>query len=167
MKYSIWKERPKEVANIFNPPFCCTILTSSIVGYKVINNQGMPFLISYLIFPLVLHKKTRLTLPANTRTSLAAWVENNPKIKFYFYENLLALKPFTGEALLFGTHEKWLSYEKGYINSCIKDTKITNVAKNWSDGEVRDCILKARIVGKWLAKSGSIETIMGLLGVKP
>jgi len=163
----IWQDRPQEVANIFNPPFCCTLLTSSVVGYKANHTQGMPFSIAFLIFPLILHKKTREALPISSKSSLPAWIEENPNIKFNFLENLLSLKPFVGEAILFGSKHGWLSYETGLISTPIKDNQITNIAFNKSEGEVRECILRARVVGKWLSNSGTIETIMGLFGVKP
>ncbi len=137
------------------------------MGYKTNHNQGMPFSIAYLIFPLVLHKKTREALPISSKTSLAAWIEENPNIKFKFFDNLLSLKPFVGEAILFGSNHGWLSYETGFITTARKDNQITNIAFNKSEGEVRECILRARVVGKWLSNSGTTETIMGLFGVKP
>lgn len=78
----------------FNPPFCCTLLTSSVVGYKTNHNQGMPFSIADFTFLLVLHKKTREALPISSKTSLAAWIEENPNIKFKFFDNLLSFKAF-------------------------------------------------------------------------
>ena len=159
------KDREKSQI-FFNPPFCCTILTASVVGYKIGNNHGMPFSIAYLIFPLVLHRYTREALPISSKTSLAAWIEENPTIKFKFFDNLISLKPFVGEAILFGTKFGWLSYENGFINTDRKNNQINNIAFNKSDGEVRECILRARVIGKWLSNSGTTETIMGLFGVK-
>ena len=167
MYSKIWQERSKEVTNLFNPPFCCTILAASIVGYRTNHQQGMPFSIVYLIFPLIFHKNTREALPLSTRTSLPAWIEENPTIKFRFFDNLMALKPFVGDAILFGSKFGWLSFENGFINTIIKDNQVRNIAYNKCDGEVRECVLRARVVGKWLSKSGTTETVMGLFGVKP
>ena len=167
MSSRVWQERSKDVANLFNPPFCCMILTSSIVGFKTGQELGMPFPIAYLIFPLIFHKNTREALPLSSKTSLAAWIEENPNTKFKFFDNLMALKPFVGEAILFGSKLNWLSYENGFINTTITNNQVTNIAYNKSDGEVRDCILRARVVGKWLSNSGTTETVMELFGVKP
>jgi hypothetical protein len=36
-----------------------------------------------------------------------------------------------------------------------------------STDEVRNCVKRARFVGKWLAESGSSDTVMAILGVRP
>ncbi|MDK2982078.1 MAG: hypothetical protein PWQ55_2425 [Chloroflexota bacterium] len=167
MGYCVRQERPDEIAYIFNPPFCCTVLTSSIVGFKHICHIGMPYPTIYLILPLILHKETRKKLPRNSRTNLAAWVETNPDAKFFLLRNILSLKQITNEALLFGANKNWIFFKSGNILTDISNPKISSIAGRWNDGEVRDCILKARLVGTWLAKAGSTETIMGLLGVRP
>lgn len=161
----VWSKRPKEVANLFNPAFCCTILTASIVGYRNYAKTGLPFPLAFLIFPLVLHKRTRDVLPITSKTSLAVWIDENPEVKFLYNENVTTMKPFVGEAILFGSKYHWISYNNGLFESTLKDSQITSIASR-SNGEVHDCILKARVVGKWLANSGTPETIMGLLGVK-
>jgi Family of unknown function (DUF6521) len=67
-----WTGRPREEANLLNPAFCCTALTSSIVGYMGVDAEGMPYPLAFMILPIALHKTTREALPQNTRTSLAA-----------------------------------------------------------------------------------------------
>jgi hypothetical protein len=161
-----WQERPREVFTLFNPAFCCTILAASIVGYQSSQNSGMPLPLAYLVFPLVFHKNTRELLPLSSRTALAGWIEENPTIKICYYDHLLALKPFVGEAIVFGAHQEWLSYADGILSTKIKDSQVTTIASR-IEGEVHECILKARMVGKWFSNSGTPETIMDLLGVSP
>lgn len=161
-----WQDRPKEILHLFNPAFCCTVLVASVVGYQNNNRFIMPFQLAYLIYPLIFHKNTRNLLPASSRTALAGWVEENPIHKVGYYENLMALKPFVGEAIVFGSHHRWLSYNNGMILTNIKDSQITTISTK-SEGEVRECILKARMVGRWFSNAGTPETVLDLLGVKP
>lgn len=161
-----WQKRPREILNLFNPAFCCTVLVASVVGYQGSQNPGMPLPLAYLIFPFVFHKKTRELLPFSSRTALAGWIEENPTIKIGYYEHLLTLKSFVGEAIIFGDHQEWLSYNAGILSTTIKDSQVITIASK-IEGEVHECILKARMVGKWFSNSGTPETIMDLLGVRP
>lgn len=55
----------------------------------------------------------------------------------------------------------------GLSQQLVKIIRSLTLGSNKSEGEVRECILRARVVGKWLSNSGTTETIMGLFGVKP
>lgn len=159
-----WQERSKEVANLFNPAFCCTVLTASVVGYSLESNLGMPFPVPYLVFPLIMHKKTRDALPKTTKSSLPAWLDANPQVQYSFFDNLLAMKPFVGESVLFGSRVNWLVYKNGSLHTTIKNSQITKYAGK--QGEVHDCLLRAKMAGKWLSISGTTDTLLELFGVR-
>jgi hypothetical protein len=162
-----WSKRSKEVANLFNPPFCCATLTASVVSYSQENgNSGMPFPIAFIGLPVIFHKQTRKIIPINTRTSLAAWLEENPSVRIQFYERVITIKPFVREAILFGIQNNWLSIKSGNIFSSLNNSQIKTLLQK-TDGEARECIMKARLLGKWFALAGSPEAIMALWEVRP
>ncbi len=161
-----WNARSREVGILFNPAFCCVILSSSVVGYSNQESRGMPFSLAYLVLPLVLHKPTRDALPMNTRTSLAAWLEENPSVRIQFHERVKSLKPFVGEAIIFGTRYNWLSIQNGFIKSSLSDTRIKGFLSK-TQGEARECVMRARLVGRWMAAAGPAETVMGLWEIRP
>lgn len=163
---NIWKERSKEVANLFNPAFCCSVLTSAIIGYNDIKSEGMPFPIAFMILPIVLHKKTREALPNNTTTTLGNWIQMNNDLKIGFYDRLITMKPFTQEAILFGFKYGWINLNHENFCSEFQLSKV-NSFLNHMDGDARECILKSRLLGRWLAKNGSESTIMYLWGIRP
>ena len=101
-----WVYRSKEAANLFNPPFCCAALLATVVNYGQQVGLGMPFPLAFIALPVILHKQTRNVLPLNTKTSLAAWLEQNPTAKVQFYERAISVKPFVREAILFGLNNK-------------------------------------------------------------
>lgn len=161
-----WNTRSREVATLFNPAFCCVVLSASVAGYSTQEPRGMHFSLAYVVLPLVLHKQTRDALPMNTRTSLAAWLEENPSSRIQFHERVKSLKPFVGEAIIFGDRYKWLSIQDGYIKCSVSDTRIKGFLLK-TQGEARECVMRARLVGRWMATAGPAETVMGLWEIRP
>lgn len=161
-----WKERPKEIANLLNPAICCTILTSSIVGYKSVDPNGMPFPLMFIVLPLILHKKTRDSLPRSITTTFTAWIHRDPSAKLSFYERAVSMKPFTREAISFGLSHGWLFLDQnGKMNSIMEDKNIERFLRKL-DGENKECVRKSRLMGKLFAKAGSTDTIFTLLGIR-
>lgn len=161
-----WNQRPIEEAYLFNPAFCCNIITSSIVGYMEYNdNEGMPFPLSFLILPITLHKSTRNSLPS-LHTSLTSWMLKNSESRVLFPERTISFKPFTREALLFGFCHEWLELDKHNNLKTNKKSKI-NKSLNKLEGNAQECVEKSLFLGKWFAKVGSAQNVMTIWGVRP
>ena len=90
-----WLARSKEEAYLFNPAFCCITLSVAMRGYASVRDGGLPFRLAFMLLPIVLHKPTRESLPRDTRTSMAAWLQANSEARVLFYERLVSLKPHT------------------------------------------------------------------------
>lgn len=73
-----WHERSGEERTLLNLAFCSLLLWYAARGYVSINQDGLSFEEAFLILPMVLHRTTREALPRDTRTSLAAWIHDNP-----------------------------------------------------------------------------------------
>lgn len=162
-----WNERPKEEAYLLNPPFCCLLVTASVIGYASIENKGLPFSLPFMIIPIVLHKPTREALPRNITTSLTAWLEENQNAKILYSKRVTSLLPYVREAILFGASHNWLKFENGGV---ITTSKTASDIKKFIDratDEVKECIRRSNFVGRWFANAGSVETIMALWGVRP
>lgn len=162
----IWSERPIEEANLLNPAFCCAVLAASVAGYSSIEDAGMPYPLTFMVLPIVLHKPTRESLPRSTRTSLAAWMQNNAEARVLYAERLLSLKPHTREAIRFGIlygsitlHQSWL------VQTILRESGLTRILRKLDD-EANNCVSRANLVGKWLAAAGSPQTVMALWGVR-
>ncbi|OEC87661.1 MULTISPECIES: three component ABC system middle component [Methanobacterium] len=161
-----WNQRPPEEAYLFNPAFCCNILTSSIVGYMEFNNnKGMPFPLSFIILPIILHRPTRNSLP-DLRTSLAPWILKHQESRILFPERTISLKPITKEALLFGFSHKWIQLDE---NSNLKSNEKSKVNESMRKlkGDAYNCIKTSRFLGRWFAKAGPAQNIMTMWGVRP
>src|SRR5699024_3486690 len=103
-----WWERPREEAHLLNPAFGATIITAAARGYQDEKEEGLPFVLSFLILPIVLHKLTRDALPSSIRTSIPAWLQRNPEARVLFAERVVSLRPHTREAILFGANYGWI-----------------------------------------------------------
>lgn len=162
-----WTQRPVEEANLLNPAFCSALIASSDVGYMSIDNAGIPYPLVFLMLPVVLHKSTRDLLPRTKRTSLATWIQRNTEVRILFAERVIALKPYTREAILFGMLHHWLTLgDGGKLQTNLDDIYIDLITKKLKN-EAKECVNKARFVGRWFASAGSAQTVMALWGIIP
>lgn len=162
-----WTARAKEEAYLLNPAFCCTTLAATIYGYANVKNEGVPFPLTFMFLPIVLHKPTRDKLPPNTRTSMAAWIQENSEARVLFYERLVSLKPHTKEAIQFGMLAHWIiPKDGGFLATTLSRTDVDQSIRKLAD-EAHECVLRARFLGKWFAEAGATHTVMAFWGIRP
>jgi len=161
-----WTTRPSEEAFLLNPAFVALLGWSMCKGYSDADDKGLPFALSFLISPIVLHKSTRETLPRSIKTSLPAWLEENVRARVGLTNRARALGPFVREGLLFGVSCSTLSISEGRLLASTKPRGLARHLKSATD-EVRDCHKRAEFLGKWFAGAGSVATVMALWGVRP
>ena len=162
-----WTERPKEEAYLLNPALCCITLVSAIGSYSDANKENIPFPLMFMVLPIVLHKPTRDALPPSIRTSMAAWLQENAFARVQFYERLVSLNPYTREAIQFGMSHGWTSLRAGgLLSTPLNDADVNRVIRILDD-EARECVMRARFFGKWLAAAGATHTVMAFWGIRP
>ena len=160
-----WSERPIEVTNLLNPAFCSLLLRDSIVSFHKEKEQGMPYPLSFLVLPLVLHKPTRDMLPDTIRTRLYVWLGDHPEVYVRFAQRTRQLVPYTKESLTFGV-------QKGIID-VTEDGNLIPVqgrlkTLSWpTDAEPAICRRKAQFLGRWFAQAGEVATIFAMWGIRP
>lgn len=163
-----WKERAVEEANLFNPAFCVTLLAKYIDEYVKKTQAPMPFALSFLLLPVVLHPKTRELLPGSTVTALLPWVETHGDHLVGFGTRVRSLRPITREALMFGLRSQTLSLtEEGGLAVGAKRLTPTEKRTEYFTLEARECVDRAGFMGRWLSAAGSIATIYSAWGVRP
>jgi len=162
-----WKQRAREEANLLNPAFCGALISLAVADYAESEHRGMPFSLSPLILPVVLHKATRELLPRSIRTSLAAWLDETPSVRLGFVERVRTLVPYSREAVLFaGAHGALQFVNGGRLAtgaSAISTTKFERAATD----EARACLRSARLIGRWFANAGAEHTVLLLWGIQP
>lgn len=161
-----WISRSEEEANLFNPAFLSMLCHEAIKSYNDESRGDSPYILPFLIIPLILHKETRIRLPTTIRTQFITWCvnEKNSALKIGYDKRATAFVPYVKEAIMYSFHAGIIQFSKeGNIQ--IK-SKLQSSKKELSE-EVQECIKKAAFCGKWFAKSGDINTIMLFLGVRP
>jgi len=162
-----WENRPREERSLLNPSFCAIILWYAAQAYGSSCDRALSFEESFLVLPLVLHRKTRERLPRSVRTSLAVWLDENPLVQRGVASRARVLVPFTKGALTFGGVHGLIRIAEGkvFANSHFKKA-ISEALKGTSD-EVRACAKRAEFLGRWFAQTGAGITVFALMGVRP
>lgn len=161
----IWEERPITTANLLNPAFCGELIRRCTESYCEEINKPFPYVLLFIMLPIVLHKTTRDSLPKNSRKSIYEWLEENQFVKIGFVDRCQQMIPFVKEALMFLLQNNAIKFdEKGNIIVLKFQKKRINEIHAT---EINVCYNKSKLIGKLLAKSGKPETIYSLFGVKP
>jgi hypothetical protein len=160
-----WERRPVEVANLFNPAFCSILLRGAVSAYQGERDAGMPYVLSFLVLPLVLHKPTRDALPSTTRTKMHVWLQNRPETQIGFVNRIRQLTPITKEAVVFSMQSDLVTFDdSGNLVLVAKRSKSLPWANN---SEPMICYRKSQFLGRWLAQAGDTSTILTMWGIQP
>ena len=162
-----WAERNREEAHLLNPPLCCVTITSACAGYSESSGQPLPFALAFMVLPIVLHKHTRESLPRTSRTSVPAWLQEHAEARIGFHERLMALQPYTREALRYGLAFDWIAIGDSGVIRCVAPNRLTNRAIRSLGGDAQECVSRAHFLGKWFGTTASTETTMALWGIRP
>ena len=158
-----WFERSPEVSYLLNPAFCARILYGTIISYKKECKRDFPFVLLYLVLPIVLHKETRKKI--NTITHMQVWLQRNQYLLIGYAKRAKSLVPITSESVEFLIQNDIAVFtgDNIAINCPLKPSKLKNI----SDDEMLECFHKAEAVGKWFARNGTAENIYQSWGVRP
>lgn len=156
-------QRPREAAALLNPGFVALLLAHAARQHHDRTGVPMAWPLAFLVPPLVLHEPTRSRLPRAVSTSLLTWVQREPVLRAGIPQRAEALTPTVREALRFGVRVGALRFEgRALLASRSPGSPPTDAST-----ELRDCIARARLLGRWFATLGDPATIMLMLGVRP
>lgn len=157
-----WEDRPTNVANLLNPAFCGEVIRRCITEYQKINSVGLPFQLAFLVFPIILNKQIRESLPKTSGKNFVAWIEENQIIKKDLPNIIKNIVPYSQESIMFlMMYEIIRINEKGNFEVMTKSKTIND------ENEVTECYKKAELLGKLFAKAGTSQFIFINLGIKP
>jgi hypothetical protein len=160
-----WEERSLITANLLNPAFCGEVIRRTILSYNTTNEiSKFPFSLSFIVLPLVLHKKTRGHMPRSTATYFHSWIEEHEFLLIDFSSRTEQLLPYTKEALLFLYHYR--AIEIGANEITVTNNKKKSINDEHAQ-EVNDIYKKAEFLGKWMKQTGNEQTIYMFLKIQP
>ena len=163
-----WGDRAVEEANLFNPAFCATLLAKSGEEFMKKAARPLPFALSFLVLPVVLHRATREALPSTTVTSLLPWIQDHGDQLVGFGIRVQRLRSITREAIIFGLAYQTLSMnDEGDLLVGAKRLTVTERRTQFFTDEARACVDRSGFLGRWFAAAGTIATIYSAWGVTP
>jgi len=163
-----WDKRAVEEANLFNPAFCGALIVKAVEDFGKKAVHGFSFPLTFLVLPIVLHRGTREALPGSTITSLLPWLQENRHQLVDFPDRVRRLKPITQEGLMFSIRHDVLTVAlDGSLHVGRTKIPVTERSTESFTRETRECIDRARFLGRWLATAGTTATIMASWGVAP
>lgn len=149
---------------LFNEAFCGALLYAAMDAYcSEADKEGIPILLCYLILPMALTEEIANSI--NSRAKFLTWIQRNEAALAAFPMRCSGFRQLTNRTLLF-----LFSYgqivgisDKAEIllsnNRAIKRTK--------PGSETHACVLKCQTIGRWFARTSSVETVYSMLGVLP
>jgi hypothetical protein len=165
---SLLPDQPREVARLLNPCFCAAVLQRAVEGFQSEGAlQPMPFLLCYLVLPLILHEPTRQSMPLSKATKFSTWVIEHPAIRSGLAERVAALLPFTTSGLEVLTRLGIVSIgRKGELSrSQVRVVGVTTFPR--TSVSVGQCWTKAHLLGKLMSSVPRSARIWISLGVRP
>lgn len=147
---------------MLNPALIAAILASAADGYRKESDQALPWPLSFVIAPLVLHRGTRQALPVSTRTHLATWTSRNPLLRAGFPPRAQGLVEPVKEGLRFG-----LTYGAITVVGDGLRGRLRRPTGFQPPDDLADILRRAGFVGRWLAKVDNAATVFAVLGVAP
>lgn len=154
-----WLARSPVPSAMLNPSMVAVLLSTAADGYRREADEGMPWALSFVIAPLILHRGTREALPSRISSHISSWVSREPAIRAGFPLRALSLVEPVREGLRFGLRYNVLALDAGRI--------VGRRPIGLADApELGELIAKATFAGRWLTKLDRPSTAFALLGVR-
>lgn len=155
-----WSERTPAVADLLNPALIATVIAATASQYQSRGGTPMPFELSFLAVPLVLHRDTRIALPVRVDSHLAKWVTAHEILAAGFGARANTLVEPVREGLRFGVRSGAIEFDGGYITGRLQSRTPARI------GDIGEIVRKAGFVGRWLTQVESSATAFAVLGVE-
>ncbi|MGW4386197.1 three component ABC system middle component [Streptomyces sp. NPDC004685] len=150
---------------LYNPAFTGLLTARAVQGHQAQAGTTCPVVVATLSAVMALQPAIRTVLPRSVASGLNRWVEGNITVRASMALNATALADTVRPGLLMALQSRLLLCDtqgRLFVPSGALRQTIT--------GESEDVIeiqKAARLLGRWLPSTGSISTVMTLLGVRP
>lgn len=147
---------------MLNPALIAAILATAADGYRKASERALPWPLSFIIAPLILHRGTRQALPPSASTHLATWTSRNPLLRAGFPPRAQGLVEPVKEGVRFGLAHNVLTVDGDGLQGRTRRPRGFQIPD-----ELGDMLRRAGFVGRWLAKIDNTATVFAVLGVAP
>lgn len=148
------------MADLLNPALLSVVTAAAASEYERRDGGPMPFELSFLVAPLVLHRATRAELPNRYDSHLARWVNTHEVLAAGFGERARALVQPVREGIRFGLRTGTLALDGTALSGNLRSRRPAKI------GDVAEIVGKAGFVGRWFTQLETPSTAFALLGVE-
>ncbi|MFE3410519.1 three component ABC system middle component [Streptomyces mirabilis] len=152
-------QQPQAFAAFLNPALVGAVQAVMAQEYELKRGRAMLWPLAVILPVLVLHGPTRNALPSSIRTHLPTWAGRHPALLAGFGARVDSTLPVLREGLRFALRHGLIQVETGALHSVPFSTRR-------AEGELRELLKAARLVGKWTATVDQPSTLLALLGVR-
>ncbi|MFJ4895031.1 three component ABC system middle component [Streptomyces sp. NPDC088788] len=157
-------ELSREERALYSPAFTAVLCTRAVQGYDKECSAPCPLPVAVTAAVMALQPSIRAVLPATTGTGLMGWLDGNDAVRIAMTRNASALASVVRPGLLF-------ALQSGILRCSSEGLTVVPRGLGKSvkgDTEQNVAIQKAAVqLGRWLPSTGSLSTVLTLLGVKP
>ncbi|MFD9607006.1 three component ABC system middle component [Streptomyces sp. NPDC059970] len=157
-------ELSREERALYNPAFTAVLCTRAVQGYAKEYAAPCPLPVAVTAAVMALQPSIRAALPATTGTGLMSWLDANDAVRIAMTRNAGALAAVVRPGLLFALQSSILRCTSDGLT--LVPRALTKTVRG--DTEQSAAVQKAAVqLGRWLPSTGSLSTVLTLLGVKP
>ncbi|MEU5385038.1 three component ABC system middle component [Kitasatospora cineracea] len=152
----------REERALFNPAFTALVCVRAVQGYEKKYRSACPLPVVVTAAVMAFQPSIRAVLPATTGTGLMGWLDKNEAVRVAMGLNATALAAVVRPGLLF-------ALQSGVLRLQGSGLTVTPLAvKALKDGPEQHTMIQkaAQQLGRWLPSTGSISTVLTLLGVQ-
>ncbi|MFD8421018.1 three component ABC system middle component [Streptomyces sp. NPDC059466] len=157
-------ELSREERALYSPAFTAVLCTRAVQGYDKECAAPCPLPVAVTAAVMALQPSIRAVLPATTGTGLMGWLDENDAVRVAMTRNASTLASVVRPGLLFALQSSILRCSSEGLTAVPR--ALGKSVKG--DTEQNVAIQKAALqLGRWLPSTGSLSTVLTLLGVKP
>ncbi|MFJ6575713.1 three component ABC system middle component [Streptomyces sp. NPDC091368] len=154
----------REERALYNPAFTGTLCIRAVQGYDKEHAAACPLPVAVTASVMALQPAIRAALPATTGTGLMGWLEANEHVRVEMSRNAALLADVVRPGLLFALQSRVLHCTAAGL---IPVPRALAKTPSGDTPQTVDIQRAALMLGRWLPSTGSLGTVLTLLGVKP
>lgn len=148
-----------------NPAFCAYLLATFTEAYWEERRSNPDIVLCFTALPIALSGDWEQTFNGTNRlTGLLEWVQRNPVVQIDLGERINASTEIVSEALQYGCFSKLLEID-GLGQVAMGPKKTNKSAIRRLSSLNLDAFKRARLLGHWMAMSGSPRTTLNMMGL--
>jgi|APHig6443717497_1056834.scaffolds.fasta_scaffold06855_3 Family of unknown function (DUF6521) len=157
-----WSERQPDFANLFNPAFVGVLLRECCSGFHRVSSRGMSFPLCFVAPAMVLHPSVRNSLPRTVKARFSEWIRSDQTVRADLALAVKELVPVVRESLLIMISSGLLSLQAGEVVPGGNLNRVEDVTAALSPS-----LERSLFIGRWLARSGTTQSVFEAIGIRP